>query len=215
MPSDISRRSFLAAAAGLAVAGTAKTSAKGAAAPKFDLDRFVDEVKRANKEADGQAAVQEVLRRTVADPGAVLAGLGEPKEAGIHTIYQADDLTILNVVWAPLMVLVPHNHNMWASIGIYSGREDNILWERRGDVIEASAAASLSEREVFGLPKDAIHSVTNPIRRRTGAIHIYGGDFFKVPRSQWDSETLRERPFDVEEARALFREANERFDAVR
>jgi predicted metal-dependent enzyme (double-stranded beta helix superfamily) len=113
------------------------------------------------------------------------------------------------------MVLLPHNHNMWASIGIYTGREDNIIWQHSDGVIEASRAASLSEREVFGLTSDAIHSVTNPVERLTGAIHIYGGDFFKSGRSEWDPETLRERPYDLEGALRLFREANERFKAIR
>jgi predicted metal-dependent enzyme (double-stranded beta helix superfamily) len=104
---------------------------------------------------------------------------------------------------------------MWASIGIYTGREDNIVWDRSGPVIEASDAASLSEKEVFALDDTAIHSVTNPIRRLTGAIHVYGGDFFAAPRSEWDAESLRERPFDLEAARRLFIEANERFKATR
>ena len=150
----------------------------------------------------------------MSNPRAVLDGVGEPSEVGIKTIYRAPDLTILNVVWAPLMVLLPHNHNMWASIGIYTGREDNIVWQRtEAGVIEASAAASLSEKEVFALPLDAIHSVTNPIPRMTGAIHIYGGDFFAVPRSEWDSETLRERPMDLEAIQKKFKDANERFRA--
>jgi predicted metal-dependent enzyme (double-stranded beta helix superfamily) len=158
--------------------------------------------------------VEDVLRRAVSNPKAVLKGLGEPSEAGLHTLYRADDLTILNVVWAPLMVLLPHNHNMWASIGIYTGREDNIIWQRADRAIEASRAAALSEKEVFSLGSDAIHSVTNPVERLTGAIHIYGGDFFKPGRSEWDPETLQERPFDLEGARRLFREANDRFKAV-
>ena len=182
---------------------------------KLDVDRFIEDVQRARMEKDSQRAVEVVLNRAVSDPRAALKGLGEPTEAGIHTIHRADDLTILNVVWAPLMVLLPHNHNMWASIGIYSGREDNIIWEREGDVIEARRAAALSEKEVFGLPTDAIHSVTNPIGRLTGAIHIYGGDFFKPGRSEWDPEALRERPFDLESARRSFHEANERFKAIR
>ena len=181
--------------------------------PRFDLDRFTDAVRRARR--DGQGAVQEELGRAVSDPGALVAALGEPREAGIHAIYRAADLTILNVVWAPLMVLLPHEHRMWASIGIYTGREDNIVWQRRGPVIEAVGAEALSEQQVFGLPEDAIHSVTNPIRRFTGALHVYGGDFFEVPRSEWDPETLRERPFDLEAARRSFREASERFDATR
>jgi len=143
-----------------------------------------------------------------------MGGLGEPNEAGIHTLYSDDDVTILNVIWAPLMVLLPHNHNMWASIGVYSGREDNITWQRSNGVIEAAGAASLSEREVFGLSNDAIHSVTNPIGRLTGAIHVYGGNFFAPGRSEWDAETLRERPFDLEAARGEFRKATERYNAV-
>jgi predicted metal-dependent enzyme (double-stranded beta helix superfamily) len=181
---------------------------------KFDTDRFVADVKQARSEANGQAAVEEVLGRAVSDPGALMGALGEPSQPGLHAIYNADDLTILNVVWAPLMFLLPHDHRMWASIGIYTGREDNILWERSGPMIGAKRAAALSEKEVFGLPDDAIHSVTNPIRRLTGAIHIYGGDFFAVARSEWDPETLRERPFDLEAARRLFREANERFEGA-
>ena len=178
---------------------------------KFDPERFIDDVKRANRESESQRAVDELLLRTMSEPSSVLKGLGEPKEAGFDTLYHAEDLTILNVIWAPLMVLLPHNHNVWASIGMYTGREDNIMWEERGSVIEAVRAASLSEKEVFQLPHDAIHSVTNPIRRLTGAIHIYGGDFFAPGRSEWDPESLDERPFDIEAARATFREANERF----
>jgi predicted metal-dependent enzyme (double-stranded beta helix superfamily) len=146
----------------------------------------------------------------VSDPAALLAGIGEPR-AGIHTLHRAPDLTILNVVWAPMMVLLPHNHRMWATIGIYSGREDNILWRSSGKRVGAVGAASLSEKEVFDLPDDAIHSVVNPIPRLTAAIHVYGGDFFAAPRSEWDSETLRERPWDIDAARRTFQEAARRF----
>jgi predicted metal-dependent enzyme (double-stranded beta helix superfamily) len=65
---------------------------------------------------------------------------------------------------------------------------------------------------VFALPLDAIHSVTNPIPRMTGAIHIYGGDFFAVPRSEWDPETLREHPMDLQAIQKKFEDANRRFE---
>jgi len=184
--------------------------------PNFDVDRFIEDLKRAIRENDPQPAVDDVLARAVANPADVVAAIGEPKVPGLHTLHHSDDLTILNVVWAPLMILLPHNHNMWASIGIYTGREDNIIWQRRSSVVEAVRASSLSEKEVFPLPEDAIHSVSNPIRRLTGAIHVYGGDFFAPEgRSEWDPETLRERPFDLEAARARFRDANERFEMSR
>ena len=47
----------------------------------------------------------------------------------------------------------------------------------------------------------------------TCAIHVYGGDFFEPdePRSEWDHETLRERPWDIDKVRSIFREAEARF----
>ncbi len=180
----------------------------------FDLDTFIADVKTARRDSDSQAAVEEVLRHAVSDPSAVMAKLGEPKDADLHRIYNDDEVTILNVIWPPLISLLPHNHNMWASIGIYTGRENNIIWDRNNSIIEPTGAAALSAKDVYRLPDDVIHSVTNPITRFTGAIHIYGGDYFKPGRSEWDAETLRERPFDIENARVEFKKAAARFSAV-
>lgn len=203
----LSRRALLTAAATLsATAGVVRANAKPSAA-RFDLDRFIDDVKRARAETDSQRAVEETLARAVSNPAAIIAALGEPKEVGPQPLYRAPDLTILNLVWSPMMVLLPHNHLMWATIGIYSGREDNIIWERRDGTIKAARAASLSDRDVFSLPEDVVHSVVNPIRKLTSAIHIYGGDFFAAPRSEWEPETLVERPMDMEAARQVFRDA--------
>ncbi len=178
----------------------------------FDIDRFVDDCRNALAENDSHKSVRELLARAVSEPGDVLKALGEPSEAGLLKLHHSDDLTILNVVWAPMMTLMPHNHNMWAVIGIYTGREDNIFWRRTEDErIEAAGASAMSVRDVHPLGKDIIHSVTNPIARLTGALHIYGGDFFVEKRSEWDPETLSERPYDVEKNMRLFQEANARF----
>jgi predicted metal-dependent enzyme (double-stranded beta helix superfamily) len=85
------------------------------------------------------------------------------------------------------MCQLPHNHGMWAVIGIYTGREDNIFWRRpvlSTGRIEAAGARALSEREAVPLGPEIIHSVINPIKRLTGAIHAYGGDFFAISRSE-------------------------------
>jgi predicted metal-dependent enzyme (double-stranded beta helix superfamily) len=101
---------------------------------------------------------------------------------------------------------------MWAVIGIYTGREDNIFWRRPagnpGGRIEAAGAKALSEREAMPLGPDIIHSVINPVSRLTGAIHVYGGDFFAATHSQWDPERLLEEPYDVKRLLALFEESN-------
>jgi predicted metal-dependent enzyme (double-stranded beta helix superfamily) len=133
----------------------------------------------------------------------------------MQKLYQAADLTVLNVIWAPWMTLLPHNHKMWAVIGIYTGREDNIFWRRlvpgKGGKLQAMGAKALCEKDTVPLGRDIIHSVTNPIPRLTGAIHVYGGDFFGVPRSEWDPETLLERPMNGERMLRRFEEANALF----
>ena len=178
----------------------------------FDLDRFRAECFAAAAQGSAQQAIREILARAVAAPGAVLSVLGEPRRAEVQTLHRSVDLTILNVIWGPRMTVMPHNHNMWAIIGIYTGREDNILWRRLPDDssgrIEAAGANSLSEGDALPLGRDIIHSVTNPIARLTGAIHVYGADFFGVPRSEWDPERLVEQPGDVQKTLRLFEESN-------
>jgi predicted metal-dependent enzyme (double-stranded beta helix superfamily) len=83
---------------------------------------------------------------------------------------------------------MPHTHAVRAVIGIYTGWEGNILWrrlpERVNGRIEAAGAKALSVKDTLSLGADAIHSVVNPLSRLSGAIHVYGGDFFVVSRSE-------------------------------
>ncbi len=180
----------------------------------FDRSRFIADCQAAIRLDSSHAPAREVVARAVAEPGAVLAELGEPHRAGIETIHRAPDLTILNVVWGAQMTVMPHDHRMWAVIGIYTGREDNIFWRRlpseEGGGIEAAGARALSVKDAVPLGPDIIHSVTNPIPRLTGAIHVYGGDFFGVDRSEWDPETLRQRRYDMARAMKAFEDANAR-----
>ena len=178
----------------------------------FDLDRFKADYSAVTHERSAVEAIREILAQAVEDPSGIQKAVSESGRAGVKALHRSPELTILNVVWGPGMMVMPHNHNMWAVIGIYSGREDNIFWRRlpgeAGSRIEAAGAKALCERDVFPLGKDIIHSVTNPISRLSGAIHVYGGDFFGAPRSEWDPERLTEQPYDMEKALRLFDESN-------
>jgi predicted metal-dependent enzyme (double-stranded beta helix superfamily) len=178
----------------------------------FDLAQFTADCRVAMGAERSLKNVREVVACAVSEPASVLKTLGEPTKGALQTLHRSDDLTILNVIWAPHMYRIPHNHQMWAVIGIYTGREDNIFWRRvrGGDPreIEAAGAQALSEREAVLLGADIIHSVLNPIPRLTGAIHVYGGDFFAAQKSDWDAESLTEQPWDPEKAIRSFDEAN-------
>jgi predicted metal-dependent enzyme (double-stranded beta helix superfamily) len=108
-----------------------------------ETDRFVADCRAAFAQDPTHKAVREVLACAVSDPAAVLKGLGEPNRPQIQALFHSDALTILNVVWAPGMMVMPHNHRMWAVIGIYAGREDNVFWRRvkgTSNKIEAAGA---------------------------------------------------------------------------
>ena len=174
------------------------------------MQKFIEDCVAANNGPNAQDQVREVLARGVYDPKAMLKAVGEPTQAGLKVFLRSKELTIFAASWTPQMNLLPHNHTMWANIGIYTGREDNILWERTDDGIEGKLARCLFEGDTAKLDTNAIHSVTNPLRRFTGGIHIYGGDFFDTTRSQWNPETLEEEPSDGAKIREMFRRENER-----
>jgi len=146
-----------------------------------------------------------VLERACRDPE-LRESLRHGK-TGINVLYNAAGLTVLNVVWPPEITLVPHNHLMWAAIGIYDGREENRFFRRSGSTIATSGGKELDEGDVLLLGDDAIHSVHNPLRAYTGAVHVYGGDFVRQPRSQWTGEKLDEVPYDYDAIREEFARA--------
>ena len=177
----------------------------------FDLERFIADCQAAVAETDDHTAVREVVARAVRDPGGVLDRLGEPTRAGIGVLHSSERLTIVNLTWGPHMSFMPHDHHMWAVIGLYTGREDNIFWRRlpnERNRLEAAGARSIGPGECCPLGPDIIHSVLNPLPRLTAAIHVYGGDFLRQARSEWDPESLSEREYDGAKALQMFEESN-------
>ena len=179
----------------------------------FEIARFIDECQAAVNESDAFRAVKELVARVVSEPAQVLRALGEPERSGVQTLYKANDLTILNVCWGPRMEFHPHDHRMWAVIGIYGGCEQNTFYRRSKAGLLRHGTKVLNARNAIALGDTTIHAVTNPLDQITGAIHIYGGDFFETPRSEWDPKTLEERPYDVEHTMREFEAANERLRA--
>ena len=173
----------------------------------FDVDAFVSDCLAANAADQPRLAVKEVLDRAVSDPAAVAAAL-PPDRAQLTTLHADDDLTILQVVWGPGQRIKPHDHLTWATIGIYSGGEDNSFYRRAEGTLAESGGRELRPRDVCLLGDDTIHAVHNPTGEFAGAIHIYGGNFFEIERSEFDPETFEERPYDVTSTLRDFEAAN-------
>ena len=177
----------------------------------FDVDTLVDDLRTAGREPSPLLAVREVLDEAMAHRGAVIEALPATR-AELLPLYRSDELTVLKVVWAPGMWLQPHDHRMWAAIGVYTGREDNTYYRRTGEPeerIAVSGGRELQEGEVSLMGDDVIHAVKNPLTVCTGAIHVYGGDFFRRDRADWDPDTLEVETEPVDRSR-YFEEWNER-----
>jgi predicted metal-dependent enzyme (double-stranded beta helix superfamily) len=95
-----------------------------------DIDNFVSDCTAALGESQSRRAIREVLARAMAGHSAVANTL-DHSLAGLNILYRSPKLAVLNVVWAPLMSLQPHDYCMWAAIGIYAGREDNSFYRRQ------------------------------------------------------------------------------------
>jgi len=166
----------------------------------FDLDRFLDDLRASLAERSRQATKQ-VVARAVADPAALTRAIGEPSCGGLNVLYQGPELTVINLVWTPNQVTLPHDHRVSAIIGMYAGREDNLFWRRVANParfqIEPAGGEALGPGDVTILGRDVIHSVVNPLAKFSCAIHVYDGDFLNMERSMWDAETLEEAPYDV------------------
>lgn len=170
----------------------------------FDVDDFVARCIEALTETEPRRAIKEVLARAVADASSVSEAL--PAEHGeLRPLYVSDALSVIKVVWAPGMRFRPHNHLMWAAIGLYGGQEDNIFYRRTREGLVAAACRQLHMGDVALLGDDTIHAVVNPRRSFTGAIHVYGGNITtQLGRSEWDDDTGDEVPYDFTRTQAYF-----------
>ena len=86
-------------------------------------------------------------------------------------MHGAEDLTILHVVTAERPVdagnPIPHNHLMWALIGVTHGSEENEFFRRSARTIEPSGDGRvIAEGEVLMMGDKTIHSVKNPSSAR-------------------------------------------------
>jgi predicted metal-dependent enzyme (double-stranded beta helix superfamily) len=96
---------------------------------------------------------------------------------------------------------------------MYGGQEDNAFYRRSPDGLQAAGGKEVPAGDILVMGDDIIHSVANTRREFAVALHVYGGDFFSVGRSEWDFDTYEERPRDLTRTRRLFEEANERWQA--
>ena len=162
----------------------------------FEVDAFVTRCRAALAEPKPMLAVKEILERTVADPDALASALRA--EPGAVVLHRSADLTVLSIVVpAGSRASVPHDHRMWAVVGVYQGQEDNQFFRRDGSGLVETGERSLRVSDTLAMGDETIHAIRNPLDRHAlAAIHVYGGDLLGAARSMFPPPDHREEPFD-------------------
>jgi predicted metal-dependent enzyme (double-stranded beta helix superfamily) len=162
-------------------------------------EEFVARCSAAVKEDRGASAAKEVVESAVRDRRLIEE---LPLEAGVNVLHGAEDLTILHVVMAERPVdagnPIPHNHRLWAVIGVMHGSEENEFFRRSAHTIERSGSGRvITEGEVLMMGDNTIHSVKNPSSDRlSSALHVYGGNLLATEKTMWCEPGWTEEPFD-------------------
>ncbi len=130
--------------------------------------------------------------------------LGDADRSTYEALYRGQDILVLHGVVPPTPAPVaPHDHRMWAVIGVYQGLEHNELFVRAdGGGLDTVDRFTIGAGQVRTLDPSTIHSVQARGDRYLGAIHVYGGDLFGTPRSRWIDDV--EQPMDESALPAFF-----------
>ena len=171
----------------------------------FEVETFVAACREAAADGDPCAAVRDVVAAAIADGPSIDAALGSEVQGMHETLFVCPELTVQRIGWPAGNRSSPHEHRMWAVVGVYAGIEINVLYQRSARGLVEQSVRHLGRGEVLVLDESAIHAVTNPLRDRTVGLHVYGGDIAGVNRNAWSPDGT-EVPFaeDSVERRAMF-----------
>ena len=162
----------------------------------FDRDAFVADCVAAASESEPELAVREVVADAVVNAWSIDSVLGTGSgEAGPLTLLSSDGLTIQRIQWPGGYRCCPHEHRMWAVVGVYTGQETNRRYARSGSGLRELDAVEARAGDVVVMDAEVIHTVENPSPERTAALHVYGGDLLGVARHGWNPSGS-EVPFD-------------------
>jgi len=177
--------------------------------PRFDAGLFVKSCVIAAADSEPLSAVREVVLRAVSEPAALAAAFSIPlpDDDNDGVLYGAADLLVACALFPRSYSTGIHDHTVPAVIGVWSGYEDNHLFERGRDGLRALGVQRVHAGEVLVLSGDAIHDVHTPNTTHSAALHVYLGDITATRRSFWNDTESKPVQFDGEEHERLWRKA--------
>jgi len=166
----------------------------------FDLQDFIASCRGLVGAPDGARRVLDLMRSCLGDAEGIKQVV-VPSESGRAILdaplYRSAELTILNVTLYPHFASPPHDHRMWAVVGIYAGQENNTFYRRSGQSLDEVNRREIRAGDAVLLGPDVIHAIENPLDSGTLGLHVYGGDLLAARRSMWKPRSHEELSYDT------------------
>lgn len=179
----------------------------------FDLETFVTQCQAALCEPHPAAAVASLVQDALADPDglkAAFAATSHGTTISDRAAFRSDELTVLDVTNGVGLKTPAHDHRMWAVIGVYDGEEQNVFFTPTDQGLEETGGRLLRVGDVMVLDERTIHAISNPLDRKSYAIHVYGGDIVtREGRSIWHPDTQEQEPYDIHQLSAYVKQMME------
>lgn len=175
----------------------------------FTIEGFAKECKAVMAKSDDRRAAAEAFLQKTLDENDLQQIVNTLEDAipadanvGEMIVHSSPELTMMYVRVPARFQSGIHDHTVFACIGQLYGSEKNVIYDRTVDNkgLTVANTRTVNVGEVISLPEDAIHHIENPNISTSGALHIYGGDFYAVmdERSLWDYDDYSAKSFNFE-----------------
>jgi predicted metal-dependent enzyme (double-stranded beta helix superfamily) len=147
-------------------------------------EQLVDECLAAAADDVSMLAVKEVVERAVRDATLQAELVDGPELTVLHCSPQ---LTVASVILqSGTPQTLPHDHRMWALVGLFDGKEENEFFRDDHGRLTPSGGKVIEKGDVLAMGAETIHAIRNPLAHTTmRALHVYGGDLVHVDRNMW------------------------------
>ena len=153
-----------------------------------ELASLVERLRESALRENPASAVKAVLQNALHDPVQFRQSIPAFEENDV-ILFEDECVSIWHCRFEPGHTVPPHDHQMTAVIGVYSGVERNVFFEHDA----SSGLTQVGEREVqagqvLQIASKAIHSVACPSEEPCLGIHVYLGCLTEVDRSLFDTK---------------------------
>lgn len=172
----------------------------------FDLDKLVQDLRAAAIQPSAHHAIKALLEQAVADPEAMAEAMPEFADNDV-ILHEDETVSIWHCRFMPGQTVPAHDHQMFATIGVYHGAERNHFFEADTETggIRQSSEVVLSAGNVLQIGPSAIHAVGCASDAPCMGIHVYLGALTQIDRSLFDTDKGEKLAFSDENYHRLTR----------